>query len=59
MHSVYVAGNNLVKFGLITDSHLLDIYWLSKLTPSNKGGRGENIFSKRPIKIYLFYCSSW
>src|SRR6218665_4184593 len=54
MYTVYVAGNYLVKFDLIPDSHLLDHIWLSKLTPAEKGESKKKYSQKRPIKILLF-----
>jgi len=50
-----MAGNWLVKFALITDSHLLDIG--CKLTPSEKGVK-EIKSPKRPIKYYFLIAFS-
>src|SRR6218665_3237393 len=51
-YTVCVAGNCLVKFALITDSHLLDIGSQSLHYLKGEGKR-KNIFPKRPMKILL------
>ena len=55
MYNIYVAGNYLVKFDLITDSHLLDIGCQS--LPFLKRGVKEKIIPKKAHKNITFLLS--